>query len=629
MQVFFEKTNNQAVLRIEGRLDTTTAPELREKVAGFDYAGLPLVLDFSELIHISSAGLREVVVLAKKSTKEGFSIVNVSDEIYEIFKMSGMTAVINIKKAERSNPSQFIHMSFKDFLSHQSKERGAELMLKSQHVPYTWQEAEQIAQIIADDLEKLGVTRGTHVGLCGMNSANWVLTFFAIQKLGAIAILFNFNFKPTEVLQNSQAGDVTHFCYGEMTEMKDEQAFISEIKGHGSIEQVYSIRNAVDFKARLVEYPSLVGKFAYTVEADAPCTMLFTSGSTGKPKGVLLSAYNILNASAVSMEILHIGAKDKICLILPLYHIFGLTAGLFSIFIGGGSVIIPEDIRTNTLLDTIEQEKCTIFHSVPTMFLALVNNKAFDVSKVASLRASILAGAATTTAQLKLLSEKFPNNHFNNAYGLSEMAPVSMCDYDDTPEHITTTIGKPVKNIEMKIQNRETKEDCPTGVEGEILVQGYNLMTCYYKADIDDQSIDDDGWLHTGDLGFLDGDGYIHISGRAKELIIRGGENITPNEVAAAISEQEGIADVKVLGAPHPFFGEEVVACIVLKDGFAYDESALRTNVEKILAKFKQPSYYVVYDKFPLLPNGKVDAINLKKDMLTKLEKIKQKEVVK
>ena len=626
MQVFFTKTSDQAMVRIEGRLDTTTSSELREKMADFDYAG-PLVLDFSELIYISSAGLREVMVLAKKSTKTGFSIVNASDEIYEIFKMSGMTDIINIKRAERSNPSQFIHMSFKEFLNHQSRERGAELMLKSKSVPYTWQEAEQIAQIIADDLEKLGVSKGTHVGLCGMNSANWVLAFFAIQKLGAIAILFNFNLKPAEVLQNSQAGDVTHFCYGEMTEMRDEEAFISEIKG--SIEQVYSIRDAVDFKARLVEYPSLVGKFSHTIEADAPCAMLFTSGSTGKPKGVLLSAYNILNASAASREILRIGAEDKICLILPLYHIFGLTAGLFSLFIAGGSVIIPENIRTVTLLDTIEQEKCTIFHSVPTMFLALINNKAFDISKVASLRASILAGATTTTAQLRLLSEKFPNNHFNNAYGLSEMAPVSMCDYDDTEEHITTTIGKPVKNIEMKIQNRETKEDCPTGVEGEILVQGYNLMTCYYKADIDDQSIDDDGWLHTGDLGFVDEEGYIHISGRAKELIIRGGENITPNEVAAAISEQEGIADVKVLGAPHPFFGEEVVACIVLKEGFSYDEADLRAKVATLLAKFKQPSYYIVYDKFPLLPNGKIDAVNLKKDMLTKLEKIKQEETVK
>ena len=624
MQVLFEKTSSHATVRVVGRLDTNTAYELRQAMAGFDYKGLPLVLDFSELIYISSAGLREVLVLAKNSKENGLSVINASEAVYAVFETSGMLNIINVTKASRSNPSQFMNMSFKDFLSHQNQAHGAQVMLKSGSVSYTWEEAEQIAQIIAGDLAALGVGQGTHVGLCGMNSANWLFAFFAIQKLGAIAVLSNFNFKVAEVLQNCQVGDVTHFCYGEMPEIKDEESFVTEIKA--GIGNVYSIRDKVDFKERLGEYPSLMGKFAKTIEPDAPCTMLFTSGSTGKPKGVLLSAYNILNASAVSAEILRIEPEDKICLILPLYHIFGLTAGLFSLFIGGGSVIIPENIKTNTLLNTIEQEKCTIFHSVPTMFLALVNNKSFEVARVASLRASIISGAATTTAQLQQLSEKFPNNHFNNAYGLSEMAPVSMCDYDDTAEHITTTIGKPVKNIEMKIQNMETKEDCPVGVEGEILVQGYNLMTCYYKADIDDQSIDVDGWLHTGDLGFLDHDGYLHLSGRLKELIIRGGENITPNEVAATISAQEGIADVKVLGAPHSFFGEEVVACLVLKHGFAYDEAVLRANVATLLAKFKQPSYYIVYDKFPLLPNGKVDVVNLKKDMLARLAEIKKEE---
>lgn len=349
--------------------------------------------------------------------------------------------------------------------------------------------------------------------------------------------------------------------------------------------------------------------------------MIYTSGSTGVPKGVLLSAYNILNASASMADTIHLNERDKLCLILPLFHIFGMTAGFFSNVINDGSIYIPANIRTGTLLRAITEEKCTLFHSVPTMILAVMNNAGFDKEKTGSLRCIIMAGAPATEAQIMLMQENFPNSHLICAYGLSEMAPVSITSYDDSIEHIGKTVGKPVPYIHVEIQHPETGLPCAEGEIGEVVVEGYNLMVCYYKASMDVQSLDERGWLHTGDLGYLDSNGYLHLTGRAKELIIRGGENIMPNEVASAISEHTGIADVKVVGIPDDFFGESVCACLSMKEGAVFDEAEMRIFLRDRLAKYKIPSNFLVYDVLPTLSNGKVDMVGLRKDAIKKLVK--------
>ena len=200
------------------------------------------------------------------------------------------------------------------------------------------------------------------------------------------------------------------------------------------------------------------------------------------------------------------------------------------------------------------------------------------------------------------------------AYGLSEMAPVSMTRYDDTVEHVATTVGMPVSNIQIAVVD-EQGMDCEPGVSGEVIVEGYNLMCSYYKVPLEQQAVDDGGWLHTGDLGFFDESGYLHLSGRAKDLIIRGGENIMPSEIAEAISAFPQVADVKVQGVPDDFFGEVVGASVVMKDGTTLDVDALLQFLGERLAKYKIPAYVFQYDAFPLLSNGKVDAIELKRSM--------------
>jgi fatty-acyl-CoA synthase len=213
-----------------------------------------------------------------------------------------------------------------------------------------------------------------------------------------------------------------------------------------------------------------------------------------------------------------------------------------------------------------------------------------------------------------------PHNRFLASYGLSEVAPASITLYIDSEDHVLHTVGRIVEGVEIRIIDPETKKDCPNGVSGEIIVKSPRLMAGYYRIPADDQALDEDGWIHTGDLGFIrEDDGYLVLCGRIKDLIIRGGENIMPSQVENAISSFDFIDNVRVLGIPSDFFGEEVAACIILKDGTTYDEKALRSALSQKLAKFKMPTYIEVYDSFPMLGSGKIDSIKLKEDLIHRI----------
>ena len=613
------QTENGITLSISGRIDTTTSPELREEIAKVPDDTARLVLDFKDVAYISSAGLREILICRKRFPEDRMLVTNVSSEVNEIFEVNSLIPL----SLASGDVATYVNLSFASFLERKVQENGDKVtIVAAGGTGFTWNDIDIASQIIASDLSKAGVTKGTHVGICALNSINWVLTFYAVQKLGGIALLINPGQRAEEIARVAKIGGITHLCYGEMPEMKDEESFLAEIRNTPDcpLKEYYSIRNDKDIRKRFEEYDAIADKFRQSIEADDPCAMIFTSGSTGVPKGVLLSAYNILNAASANYKDQTLNEDDKTCLILPLFHIFGLVAGLFANAMAGSVIYIPKDIRTDTLLELMAKEKCTIFHSVPTMLIALMNNKNFEPEKFSSLRCTIISGAAATQAQIEMFQKKLPNDHFLASYGLSEMAPVSITPYGDTDEHVLHTVGKPVANINIKIQNMETKEDCAVGESGEILVQGFNLMIGYYKVPLDQQSIDDEGWLHTGDIGCLDEEGYLRLSGRLKELIIRGGENIMPGEVEAAISELEIVDNVKVFGVPSEFFGEEVGACIKLKDGAAFDEESMKAELKKRLAKFKIPAYFVIYDEFPMLGTGKIDGVALKADAIRRID---------
>lgn len=622
MKAFVDYTGKKATVTVVGRIDTVTSPDLRKALADIDYEAVDsLEMDFADLSYISSAGLRELLSLKKRLGKKPFFITNVSEDIESIFEVTGFATILDYSVTGKEE--DFSLMSFKEFLSCKASKHPDKEILKAGGVTYTWEDIDKCSQIIAKDLASLGVKKGTHVGICGFDSANWILTFYAVQKLGAIACLINFNLGADEIIRTASAGDVTHLCCGEMTQRSDE-LFASLVAENSPVTMLYDISSEHNYKDRLGEYDGIKDRFEGKVEADDACVMVYTSGSTGVPKGVLLSAYNVLNAACSNARSLLLTKNDRACLMLPLFHIFGLVAGCLANAVADAETIIPDSVRTDALLKTIHEEKCTVFHSVPTMLIAIVNNRSFSSEKVATLRSTILSGALASPSQVEMLMKTFPNDHFAAAYGLSEMAPVSITDYDDSKERIMHTIGKPIEGIDIRIYDNDAHHECPAGQPGEIQVQGFNLMSCYYKAELNLQAIDEDGWLHTGDIGYMDEDGYLHFAGRIKEIIIRAGENIFPAEVAEAIISEECIANAAVCGVPDDFWGENVAAAVVMKDGCAFDEAALREALSSKLAKFKMPRYFFVYDSFPVLPNGKIDMVTLKKDLEEKTKRVNE-----
>jgi fatty-acyl-CoA synthase len=287
-------------------------------------------------------------------------------------------------------------------------------------------------------------------------------------------------------------------------------------------------------------------------------------------------------------------------------------------------VVIPVNIKTATVINTIATEKCTTLYSIPTLLFAICASKKFAPEYVSSIKCIFIAGAGVAVTQLENLKNSFQNAVFMAAYGQSEMAPITITPFDDTVEHVAKSIGIPAENFEVRIANIETGEECPQGESGELLAKGYNTMVGYYRLDPEDQPFDDDGWLHTGDLAVVDSDGYISLVGRAKEMIKKGGENISPVEVAEMVTQFPDVDDVKVVGIDDDFYTEVVGVGVVMKNGVQIDKDELIQFLSERLAKYKVPTYVFQYDVFPKLANGKVDSVTLKKEMNEKAVQLKQ-----
>lgn len=505
--------------------------------------------------------------------------------------------------------------SFRDLIEKKAAKKPDRVIIHEDDDSYTYAEVNACADILACDMARAGVKKGSHVGLYCPNSVNWITAFFAIQKLGGIAVLINPNYTVLELSMCSEIADITHLCYGDNVKIPDD-TFISELKDRSNnrIQHFICIRKSGRLKERISCSEAVGDVLGFRPEKDDPALMLFTSGSTGRPKCAILSAYNVLLASYESMVSQRLTDEDRICNILPLFHVFGLISVLCAGMLSDAEIFIPADIHTNTLIDMIYKNRCTVFHAVPTMMLMILANKSFAPEKLKTLRCTILSAAAATREQIERFHEALPDDHFLSAYGLSESAPISTLPYDDSLENCINTVGIPMPHVDVEIRDPETDIKCEQEEIGEIVVRGENIMTAYYRVRIEEQSLGGDGWLHTGDLGYLRKDGYLCFTGRLKELIIRGGENIYPNEIASVISTLPGIEDVKVVGVPSDFYGEEVCACITLKQGASFDREQAREELGKILARFKIPSFFLVYDKFPVLATGKVDVVTLKKD---------------
>lgn len=621
MKINIKNSSGNIEIDIVGSIDNNTVNEFSEQMNIIDIANNDVILDFNNTTYVTSAGLRALLILVKRVKDKTFKIINVNSAIEEIFKMTGFDKMLNYSVKDESIANEGFITLLNDRLKNNRDMIACTYMGKE----YTWNDIDVSSHIVADDLYKMGVKKGSHVGVCAYNSYNWIIAFMAIQKLGGIAVLINSNLKPVEVKDICEIGGAEYLCFGSVSSEDSYNSYINSFKVEtANYIKTYNIASYINVLDRKDEYNNIKDNYREIYNCDDPSVIIFTSGSSGKPKAVLASAYNLTIPVNHFCKVFNIVDGDRSCAFLPFFHIFGLCSQVILSMKKNMPLYIPENNKPDTIVNIIDKYKCTIFNTVPTMMLAIVMGKDFDPNKLATLKLSLLGGSSTTEEQMKLLQKLLPNNHFANIYGMSENAIISLTKYVDTIEHMTQTVGVTPDYLDIEIREIGSNKVLGRNETGEICIRSKTMIVCYYNLNVSQQPIGEDGFLRTGDLGYIDEDGYVILNGRVKELIIRGGENISPNEVCNVIAKLDVIADAKVIGVPHRLLGEEVAAAVVLKDNKTLP-SNIRDELAKSMANYKIPAYFVVFDRLPLLGSGKIDGIKLKE---MTIEKIANKEYI-
>jgi fatty-acyl-CoA synthase len=352
--------------------------------------------------------------------------------------------------------------------------------------------------------------------------------------------------------------------------------------------------------------------------------MQYTSGTTGFPKGVMLTHRNILNNGLGIGDNQRFTNSDIVCLPVPLFHCFGLVLGMMAVITHGAAAAIVEWFDPLLVLATIQKERCTSVYGVPTMFIAELNHPMFKMFDLTSLRTGIMAGSPCPIEAMRQVIDLMHMKEITICYGLTESSPVmTQTRYDDSLEAKVETVGRELPGVEVTIRDPETGEECPGGVHGEFCCRGYNSMKGYYKMPGEtDKCIDKDGWLHSGDLGVKDKNGYFRVTGRIKDMILRGGENVYPKEIEDFLYTMPGVKDVQVVGIASQKYGEEVGAFIILHPGAKIKEEDVRDFCRGQISRFKIPRYVFFVDDYPLTPSGKIQKFLLREIGLRKVQEL-------
>lgn len=486
---------------------------------------------------------------------------------------------------------------------------------------YTWSELDHITDLCAAWLLSVNIGSGTHVGIWAKNTSSYVVLYLALQKIGAVAVLINAAWEEHELISVMKRTDVKYLFYSRTYKGSSNESIaqkISDTNVPGFI-KAYPLPD-VPFSPE--HFPKADVSVLKDINPDvtAPSSILFTSGTTGEAKGVILSQYNILNNGRCLADSNEWTDNDRLCLCVPLFHCFGITAGIIAAITKGTSVHIVKRFGTKAVLECIEKWKCTLFSGVPTMFLALMNSKNLSEYDISSLDGGLIAGSMISPIDFERIVSCFKMTRLHIAYGQTESSPaITTTTGTDSLIRRSTTQGKPLPGVSLRISsesdgavssffNAAGSNGRVIHYElGEIQVKGYLLMKGYYgKPEETKNAFTEDGYLKTGDQGYIDEEGYLHITGRIKDIIIRGGENISPGEIENLISELDGVISTKVVGIPAPIIQEEVAACIIWKEGKEKSADEVREYLTKRLADYKVPKYVFNMTEFPLNESGKI-----------------------
>jgi len=473
---------------------------------------------------------------------------------------------------------------------------------------------------LAGKLREMGVGKGSRVALWGYNSANWLIAFFAIIRAGGTAVLVNYSMGSADAAELLTMTDTNFLLCGENGETKKNPDAMNALATLAGIPEGHCL----DIRPDVLD---LSHSFRETVEApevrdeseaDETAFIIFTSGTTSKPKAVQISQKALSFDADAFNENTGDYAGRSVCVAVPLFHILGLLMS-YAYLCKGATVCLPANYKPETLVREIDAYRVADMAAVGAVYLGLAEAEGFEKNVVPNLHLCMIAGGMSTPVQMMRLELQYANATFINMYGQSEAAPLTMVRPSDLVEQRAQSVGQAIDGLEIRISDGKGGF-LPQGEIGEVVARGSNLMNGYDRLPKDKQPIDENGWLHTGDLGLLDENGYLYLAGRIKDVIIRGGENISPSEIENALNQLDNIREAKVMGAPHPIYGESVEACITMTDGGkSFDQEAIKNALRKVIARFKVPSHIFLYDSFPLNVNGKLDQRALHADMLTRL----------
>jgi len=516
----------------------------------------------------------------------------------------------------------------------------------------TYSDLAQQVDRVARGLLAQGFAKGDRVGVWSTNNIEWLLLQLATARIGVILVNINPAYKPrklTYALQRSEVQGIfiiPAFRRSNYVEMLVE--LLPELKqdldGELSSEQLPLIRRVVLFDPLNPEktespYPGIMiwseflvagesisidqlSGVTASLDMDDAINIQYTSGTTGFPKAVVLTHHNILNNAYFSALAMHFSEQDRLAVPVPFYHCFGMVlANLLCLSVGACIVLPCEHFDALAVLQAIESEKCTALHGVPTMFIAQLEHPQFNEFDLGSLRTGIMAGAPCPASLMTKVMKKMHCRQILIGYGETEASPIThLTTPEDTLERRTETVGKNLPHQEVKVVAIETGQTLVLDEVGEICFRGYHIMQGYYgDAEATAKAIDAQGWLHSGDLGSMDTEGYVKITGRLKEMIIRGGENIYPREIEELIFTYPKVAEVAVFGVPDDFYGEELMAWIELHAGESATEDELRDFCKANIAHFKVPKYIWFVNEFPMTVTGKLQKFRMREQALEKL----------
>ncbi|MDX8337590.1 AMP-binding protein [Draconibacterium sp. IB214405] len=510
------------------------------------------------------------------------------------------------------------------------------IVYPDRNLRFTYKAFNERVDSLAKGLLFIGIKPGDKVGVWAKNVPDWTTLMFATAKIGAVLVTVNTNYKSSEleyILKNADINSLfivdgyrdsnyVQMVFDLVPELKSQArgklksekfpklknvGFIGQQKNRGmySTDELMLLGSHIDD----LELESVkIGLDCHDV-----VNMQYTSGTTGFPKGVMLTHHNILNNGYATGECMKYTEDDRLLVCVPLFHCFGCVLAVCSIVTHGATMVFTEDFDPLLVLASVQKEKCTALYGVPTMFIAELNHPMFEMFDLSSLRTGIMAGALCPIETMRQVMDKMNMKDIIIVYGLTESSPgMTATRTHNSVEVRSTTVGFEFPNVEVKIVNPETGEECPAGEQGEICCRGYNVMKGYYNNPEETaKAIDKDGWLHSGDLAIKTEDGFYRITGRIKDMIVRGGENIYPREIENYLYQLPQIEAVEVAGVPSPKYGEAVGAFIKLKKDESLTEEEVLDFCRGKIARFKIPKYIFFVDGFPMTASGKIQKYKL------------------